>query len=160
MHRLSRKIVAFRIPILIIAVILLIPSVIGYAKTRVNYDILTYLPSEIETMQGQDILEEQFGTGAFSLFAVQDMPVSDVADLKARIEQVDHHLERRDAGRPRGKGGRHRRQRQGRLRQRAGDHRGRRRRFDRGHRGIACDRRGRRHRHGDAGQEQDRCQRG
>ena len=90
MKGFAKGIVKTRVLILIIAFALLIPAAIGFINTRINYDILTYLPSEIETMQGQDILEEQFGTGAFSLFAVQDMPVSDVADLKARIEQVDH----------------------------------------------------------------------
>ena len=90
MHRLSRKIVAFRIPILIIAVILLIPSVIGYAKTRVNYDILTYLPKDIDTMKGQDILIDEFGTGAFSFCVVKNMEYKDVAKLKDKISRVDH----------------------------------------------------------------------
>ncbi len=90
MKGFAKGIVRLRYIILIIAFVLLIPSAIGYFNTRINYDILTYLPSEIETMQGQDILEEQFGTGAFSLFAVKDMPVKDVTDLKAKIEQVDH----------------------------------------------------------------------
>lgn len=60
MDRFGRRIVALRIPILIAALVLLVPSVIGYAKTRVNYDILSYLPGDIETMAGQDILTEEF----------------------------------------------------------------------------------------------------
>ena len=64
MVKFGRKIVKFRIPIFIISLLLLIPSVFGYIKTRVNYDVLYYLPKEIETMQGQDILVDEFGTGA------------------------------------------------------------------------------------------------
>lgn len=90
MKHLSRKIVALRIPILIIAVILLIPSVIGYAKTRVNYDILTYLPKDIDTMKGQDILIDEFGTGAFSFCVVKNMDYKHVAALKKKIAKVDH----------------------------------------------------------------------
>ena len=64
MEKLGRKIVRFRIPIFIIGLLLLIPSVFGYINTRVNYDVLYYLPDSIETMQGQDILVDEFGTGA------------------------------------------------------------------------------------------------
>ena len=60
MEKLGRKIVKFRIPIFIISILLLIPATIGYIKTRVNYDILCYLPEEIETMKGQDILVDEF----------------------------------------------------------------------------------------------------
>ena len=70
MKRFSRWIVNARIPILILAIVLMIPSAIGYFKTRINYDILTYLPSDIETMEGQDILEDEFGTGAYSMYVV------------------------------------------------------------------------------------------
>ena len=62
MEKLGRKIVRFRIPIFIIGLLLLIPSVFGYINTRVNYDVLYYLPDSIETMQGQDILVDEFGT--------------------------------------------------------------------------------------------------
>lgn len=86
----GKKIVKFRIPIFIIALLLLIPSVFGYVKTRVNYDILSYLPGDIETMKGQDILEEQFGTGAFSMFICEGMENKDVAKLKEKIENVEH----------------------------------------------------------------------
>ena len=90
MKAFSRGVVKFRIPILIIAFILMIPSAIGYFKTRINYDILTYLPKNIETMKGQDILVDEFGTGAYSMFIVEGMKDKDVAVLKKQIEGVDH----------------------------------------------------------------------
>ena len=68
MVKLGRKIVKFRIPIFILSLLLLIPSAIGYINTRVNYDVLYYLPDDIETMKGQDILVDEFGTGAYSMF--------------------------------------------------------------------------------------------
>jgi hypothetical protein len=76
--------------ILAISVLLLIPAAFGYINTRVNYDVLTYLPKDIETMQGQDILVDQFGCGAFSMVIVDGMENKDVAKLKAKIEEVDH----------------------------------------------------------------------
>lgn len=90
MEKISRAIVKMRFIILIAAIALLIPSLGGYLATRVNYDILTYLPDEIETMQGQDILLDQFGTGAFSLYVVEGMEDKDVANLKSQIEEVEH----------------------------------------------------------------------
>ena len=90
MKAISKGIVKLRFVILAVAIFLLIPSAIGYINTRVNYDILSYLPKEIETMRGQDILENEFGTGAYSLFIVEGMEEKDVADLKTRIEEVDH----------------------------------------------------------------------
>lgn len=90
MRKLSKKIVKFRIPILILAVLLLIPSAIGYFNTRINYDVLSYLPGDIETMKGQDILADEFGTGAFSMFICEGMPEKDVADLKTKLEDVEH----------------------------------------------------------------------
>lgn len=90
MYRFGKKVVQFRIPILIISILLLIPSAIGYFATRVNYDILSYLPEDIETMKGQDILVNEFGTGAFSLFIAEGMAPKDVERLKANIEQIDH----------------------------------------------------------------------
>ena len=68
MVKVGKKIVKFRVPILILSIILLIPAVWGYVNTRINYDVLTYLPDNIETMKGQDILVNDFGTGAFSIF--------------------------------------------------------------------------------------------
>ncbi len=90
MKGFAKVIVKARVLILIVATALLIPSVIGYLKTRVNYDILSYLPKDIETMKGQDILEDEFGTGAFSMVVVEDMPLKDVAKLKEKISEVDH----------------------------------------------------------------------
>ena len=86
----GKKVVKFRIPILIISILLLIPAGLGYVNTRVNYDVLTYLPEDIETMQGQDILVKDFGTGAFSMFIVDGMEDKKVSALKATIENVEH----------------------------------------------------------------------
>mgnify|MGYP001144840816 CR=1 FL=1 len=80
----------FGIPILIFSFLLLIPSFFGYIGTRVNYDILSYLPKDIETMVGQDILVDEFGTGAFSMFVVEGMQPKEVSALKASIEEVEH----------------------------------------------------------------------
>lgn len=90
MEKFGKKIVRYRIPIFILSILLLIPSVFGYVKTRVNYDILSYLPGEIETMRGQDILVDQFGTGAFSMVMVEGMEFKDVSALKAEMEKVEH----------------------------------------------------------------------
>lgn len=90
MQNFGKKIVRLRIPILILGLLLLIPSFIGYVNTKVNYDILSYLPGDIETMAGQDILVEEFGTGAFSMFVVQGMEPKESARLKGEIEQIDH----------------------------------------------------------------------
>ena len=86
----GKKVVKFRIPILIISILLLIPAGLGYVNTRVNYDVLTYLPEDIETMQGQDILVKDFGTGAFSMFIVDGVEDKEVSALKAKIENVEH----------------------------------------------------------------------
>ena len=88
--KFGQKVVKFRIPILILAIILLIPAALGYLKTRTNYDILTYLPKDIETMKGQDILAKDFGTGAFSMVVVQGMSTEDIKKLADQIESVDH----------------------------------------------------------------------
>lgn len=90
MEKLGRKIVKFRVPIFIISILLLIPAVFGYINTRVNYDVLYYLPDEIETMKGQDILVDEFGTGAYSMFICEGMENKDVAKLKQQIEGVEH----------------------------------------------------------------------
>ena len=90
MVKFGKKVVKYRVLILIIGVLLLIPSAFGYLNTRVNYDVLTYLPDDIETMVGQDILVNDFGTGAFSMFIVDGMEDKDVSKLKAKIEEVDH----------------------------------------------------------------------
>ena len=90
MERFGKTVVKSRIPILILSILLLIPAAFGYLNTRVNYDVLTYLPDEIETMKGQEILLDEFGTGAISMVVVDGMDFKDVAALKERIEGVDH----------------------------------------------------------------------
>ena len=90
MVKFGKQVVKHRVAILIASILLLIPSVFGYFHTRVNYDVLTYLPKDIETMQGQDIMLEDFDIGAFSMFMVDGMEDKDVAALKSKIEQVDH----------------------------------------------------------------------
>ncbi len=90
MIKFGKAVVKLRIPILIISFLLLIPSAIGYFNTRVNYDILTYLPKDIETMKGQDILLDEFGTGAFSFCVVEGMDEKDIAAMRQEMTQVDH----------------------------------------------------------------------
>lgn len=90
MKKFGTKVVQLRIPILILSLVLLIPSFLGYVNTKVNYDILSYLPKDIETMVGQDILVDEFGTGAFSMFIVKGMEPKDVSELCQKIGQVDH----------------------------------------------------------------------
>ncbi|WP_418462392.1 efflux RND transporter permease subunit [Frisingicoccus sp.] len=89
MVKLRKKIVKYRVVILIIGFLLLIPSAMGYFKTKVNYDILYYLPDDIETMVGQDILMDEFGKGAFAMEIVEGMSTKDVAGVKKKIEAVD-----------------------------------------------------------------------
>ena len=88
--RFSKAVVKHRILILIVVLVLMIPSVLGMAGTRINYDMLDYLPEDMETVFGQNELLEDFGKGAFSFIIVEDMPDKDVAALKEKIEQVDH----------------------------------------------------------------------
>ena len=90
MKGIGKWVVKLRHVILIAALVLLIPSGIGYLNTRINYDVLTYLPKDIETMVGQDILLDEFGQGAVSMVVVRGMEFKDVASLKAEIEEVPH----------------------------------------------------------------------
>ena len=90
MLKFGEWIAKHRVLILIIAVLLLIPSAIGYINTRVNYDILSYLPKDINTMIGQDILKEDFGQGGFSLVMVEGMSDKDVAETADKISAIDH----------------------------------------------------------------------
>lgn len=90
MINFGKGVVKMRIPIFIISLLLLIPAAFGYVNTRVNYDILSYLPKDIETMKGQDILEEDFGSGAFALLVAEGMPPKDAATLKEKVEKVEH----------------------------------------------------------------------
>ena len=90
MIKFGKTVVKFRIPSLILSFLLLIPAGISYINTRINYDILSYLPGDIDTMKGQDILLEDFGTGAFSLCVVEDMSEKQVVDLENEIKGVEH----------------------------------------------------------------------
>ncbi|MBQ9277487.1 MAG: MMPL family transporter [Lachnospiraceae bacterium] len=88
MINFGKWIVKHKIAILVIGILLLIPSALGYFKTRVNYDILTYLPKDIETMKGQDILVDEFGTGAFSMCVVEGMSDKDISKMRKEMEAV------------------------------------------------------------------------
>ena len=88
--RLSKAVIKYRVPILIVALVLLVPSVLGMINTRINYDMLDYLPEDMDTVIGQNELLNDFGKGAFSLIIVEDMPARDVAALKEKIAAVDH----------------------------------------------------------------------
>ena len=90
MLKLGEWIAKHRVLILIISVLLLIPSAIGFLNTRVNYDILSYLPKDINTMIGQDILKEDFGQGGFSLVMVEGMSDKEVAETADKISAIDH----------------------------------------------------------------------
>ena len=90
MEKFGKVIVKLRIPILVLSILLLIPSAIGYVNTRVNYDILYYLPDEIETMQGQDILMKDFNKGAYAMVVVQDMDTKSANKLIKKVENVEH----------------------------------------------------------------------
>ena len=88
--RFSKAVVKCRVPILIITLLLMIPAVLGMVGTRINYDMLDYLPSDMDTVVGQDLLKEDFGKGAFSFIILEDMPAKDVVALKEKIEKVNH----------------------------------------------------------------------
>ena len=90
MIQFAKKLVHHRKFIVFLAFILLIPSTIGIVKTRINYDILSYLPDSLETVKGQDIMVDQFGAGAYSMIIVEDMNLHDVQKLKQKLEKVDH----------------------------------------------------------------------
>ena len=90
MIKFGKGVVKLRIPILILSILLLIPAGLGYLNTRVNYDILTYLPEDIETMKGQDILLKEFGTGAFSFCVVEGMEAKEIAAMREEIAEVPH----------------------------------------------------------------------
>lgn len=87
--KLSKAIVRLRVPIVILALILMIPSALGMLGTRINYDMLTYLPETMDTVKGQNILLDEFGKGAFSFIILEDMPDKDVAALKEQVEKVE-----------------------------------------------------------------------
>ena len=90
MIKFGKWVVKFRIPILILSFLLLIPTGITYMNTRINYDILSYLPGDIETMKGQDILLDEFGTGAFSVAVIDGMQEKEITQLEDKLKEIDH----------------------------------------------------------------------
>ena len=90
MIKVGKWIAKHKVLIVLIGLVLLVPSVLGIAATRVNYDILSYLPESLETVEGQDIMVDEFGMGAFSMVVVENMDMKDVAALKAQFEDIDH----------------------------------------------------------------------
>ena len=90
MVKFGKFITKHKLFILLLGVLLIIPSMIGMVKTRVNYDVLSYLPDSLETVSGQDIMVDEFGMGAFSMVIVENMDNKDVVALKEKLEKVDH----------------------------------------------------------------------
>ena len=90
MHKFGEIICKYRVLILIIAIALLIPSVIGMSKTRVNYDILVYLPETNETIQGENILSEDFEMGAYSIIVVNDVPEKEILEFENQLKKMDN----------------------------------------------------------------------
>ena len=90
MVKVGKWIAKHRVLVLLIGLLLVIPSVIGIAKTRVNYDLLSYLPDTLETVKGQDILVDEFGMGAFSMVIVENMDMKDVQKLEEKFSEVEH----------------------------------------------------------------------
>ena len=88
--KFGKAVVKYRIPIFVLALLLLIPSVFGMVSTRINYDMLTYLPDSMDTVIGQNELMDEFGKGAFSFVIFEDMPDKDVEAVCDKIKQVDH----------------------------------------------------------------------
>lgn len=90
MVKVGKWIARHRILILILGILLTVPSVIGMAKTRVNYDLLSYLPEHLETVKGQDLLVDEYGMGAFSMVVVENMELKDVQELKEQFSGIPH----------------------------------------------------------------------
>lgn len=88
--RFGKCVARHKILIIVLAVLLLIPAGIGYVSTRINYDVLSYLPKSLETVNGQDVMVDEFGMGAFSMVIVEGMENKDVAELETKLEQVEH----------------------------------------------------------------------
>lgn len=88
--KFGKAVVKARVPIVIVSLLLAALSVFGMLGTRINYDMLTYLPEDMETSVGQQALLDDFGKGAFSFVLVEDMPDKDVSALKEKLAQVDH----------------------------------------------------------------------
>lgn len=90
MVKVGKSIAKHRVLILIFSIFLLIPSMIGMAKTKINYDLLSYLPEHLETVKGQDLLVDEYGMGAFSMVVVENMELKDVQKLEEEFSEVDH----------------------------------------------------------------------
>ena len=90
MIKAGQWIAKHRVLILVLAVLLLIPSVIGMSRTKINYDLLTYLPDDLDTVKGQDILVDDFDMGAFSMVVIENMDMKDVQKLEEKFEDIDH----------------------------------------------------------------------
>ena len=90
MVKVGKWIARHRVLMLIVGFLLINPSVIGMAKTRVNYDLLSYLPEHLETVKGQDILVDEYGMGAFSMVVVENMDMKDVQKLEDQFSEVPH----------------------------------------------------------------------
>ena len=90
MVKIGKWIARHKVLILILGILLVVPSVIGMAKTRVNYDLLSYLPEHLETVKGQDLLVDEYGMGAFSMVVAEDMELKDVQKLKETFEEIPH----------------------------------------------------------------------
>ena len=88
MVKFGKQVAKHKVLVVLVCILLLIPSVYGYMKTRINYDLLSYLPNHLETVAGQDIMVDEFGMGAFSMVIVEGMENKDVAALKEKIEAV------------------------------------------------------------------------
>ncbi|MBQ1432853.1 MAG: hypothetical protein IIZ09_07165, partial [Ruminococcus sp.] len=89
MKQFGKGVVRLRVFILILSLVLAVPATMGMIKTRINYDILSYLPEDIDTMQGQQIMLDEFGKGGFAFVVVEGMDDKDVSQLKQKFEQVD-----------------------------------------------------------------------
>ena len=89
MHKFGEFVAKHKILILTIAIVLLIPAIIGFKATKINYNILAYLPSDLDTVKGQTILQDDFGMGAFSIVLVKDMPAKDIQKLEDKYKEID-----------------------------------------------------------------------
>ena len=90
MVKTGKWIARHRVLILLLGILLLVPSVIGMAKTRINYDLLSYLPEHLETVKGQDILVDEYGMGAFSMVVVENMDLKDAQKLEDKFSEIPH----------------------------------------------------------------------
>ena len=90
MYKFGKAVVKGRFIILILSFVLLVPSLIGMLGTRINYDILSYLPKDLDTMKGQDIMLDEFGKGGFAFVMIDGMQDKDVKKLEAKLAKVDH----------------------------------------------------------------------